>query len=122
LTLGGFALALATIGMFGVFAYAVRQRTREIGVRMALGAQPSAIVRLVVGGHTRAVIVGLAAGAFGALAASMVLRSRLHGVSPFDPIAYLEVAAILAAAGLAASYLPARHAVRVDPVIALRWE
>jgi predicted permease len=122
LTLGGFALALATIGMFGVFAYAVRQRTREIGVRMALGAQPSAIVRLVVGGHTRAVIVGLAAGAFGALAASMVLRSRLHGVSPFDPIAYLEVAAILAAAGLAASYLPARHAVRVDPVIALRCE
>jgi uncharacterized membrane protein len=120
--LGAFALALATVGMFGVFAYAVRQRTREIGIRMALGAQPSAVVRLVLAGHSRAVAVGLVVGLLGAVASSVVMRSRLHGLSPFDPVAYLGVAALLAAAGLAASYLPARRAVRVDPVVALRYE
>jgi putative ABC transport system permease protein len=120
--LGGFALALATVGMFGVFAYAVRQRTREIGIRMALGAQPSAVVRLVLAGHSRAVAAGLVAGLFGAVVSSVVLRSRLHGLSPFDPVAYLSVAVLLAAAGLAASYVPARRAVRVDPVVALRYE
>jgi predicted permease len=120
--LGGFALALATVGMFGVFAYAVRQRTREIGIRMALGAQPSAVVRLILTGHSRAVAAGLVVGLAGAVASSVVMRSRLHGLSPFDPVAYLGVAALLAAAGLAASYLPARRAVRVDPVVALRYE
>ena len=120
--LGGFALALATVGMFGVFAYAVRQRTREIGIRMALGAQPSAVVRLVLAGHSRAVAAGLVAGLFGAVASSIVLRNRLHGLSPFDPVAYLGVAVLLAAAGFAASYVPARRAVRVDPVVALRYE
>jgi predicted permease len=120
--LGGFALALATVGMFGVFAYAVRQRTREIGIRMALGAQPSAVVRLVLAGHSRAVAAGLVAGLFGAVASSVVLRNRLHGLSPFDPVAYLGVAVLLAAAGFAASYVPARRAVRVEPVVALRYE
>jgi hypothetical protein len=120
--LGAFALALATVGMFGVFAYAVRQRTREIGIRMALGAQPSAVVRLVLAGHSRAVAAGLAVGLLGAVASSVVMRSRLHGLSPFDPVAYLGVAALLAAAGLTASYVPARRAVRVDPVVALRYE
>jgi predicted permease len=120
--LGAFALVLATVGMFGVFAYAVRQRTREIGIRMALGAQPSEVVRLVLAGHSRAVAAGLVAGLLGAVASSVVMRSRLHGLSPFDPVAYLGVAALLAAAGLAASYLPARRAVRVDPVVALRYE
>jgi len=120
--LGGFALALATIGMFGVFACAVRQRTREIGIRMALGAQPSAVVRLVLAGHSRAVTAGLILGFFGAIASSIVMRSRLHGLSPFDPVSYLGVAVLLAAAGLAASYVPARRATRVDPVVALRYE
>jgi uncharacterized membrane protein len=120
--LGAFALALATVGMFGVFAYAVRQRTREIGIRMALGAQPSAVVRLILTGHSRAVLAGLLAGLFGAIAASIILRSRLHGLSPFDPVAYLGVAAVLTVAGLAASYVPARRATRVDPVVALRYE
>ena len=120
--LGAFALVLATVGMFGVFAYAVRQRTREIGIRMALGAEPSAVVRLVLAGHSRAVVAGLAVGLLGALAASIVLRSRLHGVSPFDPIAYGTVAVILTIAGLAASYVPARRATRIDPVVALRNE
>jgi putative ABC transport system permease protein len=120
--LGAFALGLATIGMFGVFAYAVRQRTREIGIRMALGAQPAAVVRLILTGHSRAVLAGLLVGLFGAIAASMIMRSRLHGLSPFDPVAYLGVAAVLTVAGLAASYGPARRATRVDPVVALRYE
>ena len=88
--LGAFALALASVGMFGVFAYAVQQRTREIGVRMALGAQPAAVVRLVVAGHSRAVLIGIAAGLVGALAASIGLRSRLFGLSPLDPLTYAE--------------------------------
>jgi predicted permease len=120
--LGGFALALATVGMFGVFAYAVRQRTREIGMRMALGARPSAIVRLILLGHSRVVLVGLAVGLFAAVAISIVLRSSLPGVGRFDALVYVGVGLLLAAAGLAASYLPARRATRVDPVIALRCE
>jgi predicted permease len=120
--LGSFALALATVGMFGVFAYAVRQRTREIGIRMALGAQPGDVVRLILAGHSRAVLVGLLVGLLGAVAASQVLRGFLYGLSPFDPIAYLGVAALLAAAGLAASYVPARRATRIDPIAALRCD
>lgn len=108
--------------MFGVFAYAVRQRTREIGIRMALGAPPSAVVRLVLAGHSRAMLAGLGIGVLGALASSLILRSRLHGVGPFDPVAYLSVAATLAVAGLAASYVPVRRAARVDPVVALRYD
>jgi predicted permease len=120
--LGLFALVLATVGLSGVFGYAVSQRTREIGIRLALGAQPSAVVRLILGGHSRAVLVGLAIGLLGALAASAVLGNRLHGVSPLDPLTYLGVSAILTVAGLSATYLPARRAVRVDPVDALRHE
>lgn len=120
--LGAFALVLATVGMFGVFAYAVRQRTREIGIRMALGAERSAVVRLVLLGHSRAVLIGLGAGLLGALAASQILRSRLHGLSPFDPLAYAGVAVLLACAGLLATYVPTRRATRIDPVVALRTE
>jgi predicted permease len=120
--LGLFALILATVGMAGVFAYAVHQRTREIGIRIALGARPKQVVRLVLGGSSRAVVIGLAAGLAIALPASRLLRSELYGVSPLDPVAYLSVAVILAIAGLAASYAPARRATRVDPVTALRHE
>jgi putative ABC transport system permease protein len=120
--LGVFALALATVGMFGVFAYAVRQRTREIGIRMALGAQSADVIRLIVGGHSRAVLIGLTVGLLGAVAASQAMRSFLRGVSPFDPVAYLGVTALLTCAGLAASYVPARRATRVDPIAALRCE
>jgi hypothetical protein len=120
--LGAFALLLSTVGLSGVFAYAVRQRTREIGVRLALGAQPIAIVRLILAGASRAVAVGLGLGLIGAVTSSIVLRSRLYGMSPFDPIAYGGVVLILAVAGLAASYVPARRASLIDPLVALRCE
>jgi putative ABC transport system permease protein len=120
--LGVFALALATVGMFGVFAYAVRQRTREIGIRMALGAQRSDVVRLILAEHSRAVVIGLLAGLAGAVASTQLLGRFLYGMSPFDPLAYLGVAFVLACAGLFASYVPARRATRVDPLEALRYE
>jgi putative ABC transport system permease protein len=120
--LGLLALGLASIGMSGVFAYMVRQRTREIGLRMALGAHPAQVVRLVLAANLRAVGWGLAVGLAGAFAATRLLRSMMNGVNPFDPLAYAGVFALLVAAAAAASALPARRAARVDPVTALRWE
>jgi predicted permease len=120
--LGVFALILATVGMSGVFAYMVQQRTKEIGIRMALGARPAQVVRLVLGGSSRAVIIGLGVGLAIALLGSRLMQNLLYGVSPLDPIAYLAVAGILAAAGIAASYAPACRATRVDPLQALRHE
>jgi predicted permease len=119
-TLGLFALALTTVGVSGVFAYAVRQRRREIGVRMALGAPPSAIVHLILSRHARALGVGLALGLAGSVAASMILRYRLHGVSPFDPATYLSVATLLVICGMAAGFVPARRATRINPLETLR--
>jgi len=118
--LGLFGLGLATVGMFGVFGYVVRQRTREIGIRIALGARSSEIIRLVLTGSSRPVIVGLIVGILGALGASQVLRSELYGVSPLDPLTYGGVALLLSAAAMAASYLPARRAARLNPTQALR--
>src|SRR5579863_294994 len=114
--LGVFALILATVGMSGVFAYVVQQRTKEIGIRIALGARPEQVVRLVLASSSRAVIVGLGIGIPFALVASRLMRDVLYGVNPLDPIAYLSVAGILAIAGIAASYAPARRATRVDPL------
>jgi ABC-type antimicrobial peptide transport system permease subunit len=106
--------------MFGAFAYAVRQRTREIGIRIALGAPSAAVVRSVLAGSSRALAWGLVAGVFGALAASRLLRSVLYGLSPLDPVTYGVVALILAASVLVASYVPARRAATIDPIKALR--
>jgi hypothetical protein len=119
--LGLFALVLATIGMFGVFAYAVRQRTREIGIRLALGAQPRAVVRLILLWHSRLVVAGLICGLIGAAVSSVVLRSSL-AVGQFNPIVCVAVGLMLGCAGLAASYVPARRATEIDPVRALRCE
>jgi len=120
--LGLLALGLAAIGLSGVFAYMVRQRTREIGVRMALGAQPRDAVRLVFTFSLRAVTVGLAIGLGGAAALSGVLASQLPGVRPLDLPAYGAVVVVLAAAAALAGLAPARRAARVDPATALRWE
>ena len=118
--LGLFGLGLATVGMFGVFGYVVRQRTREIGIRIALGARSSEIIRLVLTGSSRPVAAGLAVGIVGALGTSQMLRSELYGVSPLDPLTYGGVALLLGAAAMAASYLPARRAARLNPTQALR--
>jgi len=120
--LGGFALALAAVGMFGVFAYAVQQRTKEIGLRMALGAHPMQVIRLVLGGNSRAVCIGMAVGMIGAAAGARLLQGLLYGVSPLDPRTYAEVALVLGLTALAASFLPARRAARIDPMTALRHE
>jgi putative ABC transport system permease protein len=118
--LGFFGLVLATVGMFGVFGFVVRQRTREIGIRIALGARAAEIIRLVVAGSSRPVVAGLAVGLLGALGASQALRSKLYGVSPLDPLTYAGVALLLSVAAMAASYVPVRRAVRLDPTQALR--
>jgi putative ABC transport system permease protein len=118
--LGLFAIALASVGMFGVFAYAVQQRTREIGVRIAIGAPPAAIVRLILAGHSRAVVIGVIAGLAGALASSVVLRAKLFGLSPLDPVTYAGVGVLLICCALAATYVPVRRATRVSAAVALR--
>jgi predicted permease len=120
--LGIFALALATIGMFGVFAYAVQQRTKEIGIRMALGGRPVQVIRLVLGDSSRAAAVGLAAGLAGAVSASRLTVRFLYGVSPMDARAYLSAGIVLVIAALVASYVPARRVTRIDPMSALRHE
>jgi putative ABC transport system permease protein len=116
------ALILAAIGIYGVLAYSVAQRTREIGVRMALGARETAVLSMVVRQGMRVVLTGIAIGVAGALVLTRVLTSLLYGVSATDPVTFIAVAGMLAAVALLASYLPARRAARVDPLVALRAE
>ena len=120
--LGIFAVTLAGVGVFGVFRYVVQQRTREIGIRMALGARPRQLVAFVVVSGGRALAIGLAIGLAGAFGASAILRGSLHGLSALDPGAYFGAASILALTGIVAVYLPARRATRVEPTTALRCE
>lgn len=122
-SLGFLALALACIGIYGVVAYSVQQRTREIGIRMALGAQQSQVLGLVLRQNLRAVATGTVLGMTGAAILSRVLTTKfLYGISPLDPIVFAAVSVLLIAAALLASYLPAKRAVAVDPLIALRYE
>ena len=114
------ALLLAAVGLFGVLSYCVLQRSREIGVRLALGARASQVTRMVVGSALRLVGLGLAMGVIGALAAVQVLRSQLFGVTPTDPLTIGSVAAVLVVTALVASYLPARRASSLDPGTVLR--
>jgi hypothetical protein len=120
--LGLLALAIASVGISGVFAYVVGQRTREIGVRMALGAQPSQIVGLVLRSSASALICGLAFGIAGAAGVSLLLAHGVPGLRPADLLAYSAVLLVLSAAVALASAVPARRATRIDPVRALRWE
>ena len=116
------ALVLAAIGIYGVLAYTVRLRVREIGVRMALGADPGAVVRMIVGSGLGFVLAGVAAGVVGALMVTSVLRSLLYGIGPTDLATFVTVTLLLVGIPLLASWLPARRAAKVDPVVALRSE
>ena len=116
------ALTLAVIGVYGVIAYSVAQRVRELAIRTALGAQSSDVLRLVVGRGRALAAAGVAVGVPAALVLSRALGSLLYGVSPSDAWTYVTVAALLAIVAGLASYLPARRATRVDPALALRAE
>ena len=116
------ALLLAVIGVYGVVSYVVAERTREVGIRMALGARSSEVVRLFVGRGLRAIGVATATGLAAALAGARVLRAQLYGVSPTDLATFVAVPVILAAVAVLACWLPSRRAARVDPMVALRYE
>jgi len=116
----GIALLLAGIGLFGVVSYAVGLRTHEIGIRMALGAERSSVVRMVLGQGLRVVLIGLAAGVIIAVAIGPVFARLVYGVGTRDPIALLTGAGVLLMVALMASYFPARKAAKLDPVAALR--
>jgi putative ABC transport system permease protein len=114
------ALILAAVGLYGVVSYTVTMRTREIGVRMALGAEPSQVLRRVLKQGVWLTVAGLALGLVGALCISRLMASILYEVSPFDGISFATVGLLLGAIGLFACLIPARRATRIDPLVALR--
>jgi len=120
--LGGIGLILALVGVFGVVSFTVSQRTNEIGIRMAMGAAQSSILRMILRQGVWIISGGVAAGVLLALAISRLVANFIYGVSPYDPLTYVSVTAILGIVALLACYFPARRATRVDPMIALRYE
>jgi putative ABC transport system permease protein len=110
------------VGIYGVISYSVAQRTNEFGIRMAMGAGPRDVLRMVLGQGLLLGLIGVALGAAGALALTRLIRGLLFGISSFDPITFVVMAALLTAVTLAACWIPARRATRVDPMVALRYE
>jgi len=119
---GGLATLLAAIGLYGVMSYSVARRTREIGIRMALGAERRSVLWLILREVTAMVLIGIAVGVPVAFALGRVVQGQLFELSAQDPTALFAAAAILALVAVAAGYLPARRATRVDPMLALRYE
>jgi putative ABC transport system permease protein len=116
------ALLLASVGLYGVVSFGVSQRTQEVGVRMALGALPRDVLGLVLGGSARMLAVGILLGVPAAIGLAQVLRGSLYGISATDPVTFIAIPVLLSAVALVASWIPARRATRVDPVVALRAE
>jgi putative ABC transport system permease protein len=118
----GIALLLAAVGIYGVVSYSVVQRVREMAIRLALGASPGDLLKIVIGRMMLIVLVGLILGGGAALALTRVLASLLYDTSPTDPVTWVTAGALLATVALLACYIPARRAMRVDPMVALRYE
>src|SRR5262249_19507051 len=121
-TFAGLALLLAVVGIYGVVAYSVGQRTHEFGIRMALGAQPRQVLAMVVGQGLKTLAAGLGLGLAAAFALTRLMASLLYGIRPSDALTFALMAAILSVVAMLATYLPARRAAAVDPMVALRCE
>ena len=119
---GLLATLMAALGLYGVIAFSVARRTREIGIRIAMGASTEDILRLVLKDLAILVSAGIILGVAGALALSRLLASMLYAIKPADPLSYMAAILILGVASALASYMPARRATRIDPMTALRWE
>jgi putative ABC transport system permease protein len=118
----GLALIMASVGIYGVVSYVTSQRTHEMGIRMALGAERKTVMMMVVGQGLKLALMGVAVGIVGALVLSRFLTSLLYGVKPTDPLTFTAVSLVLIAVALLACYIPARRASKIDPMVALRYE
>jgi ABC-type antimicrobial peptide transport system permease subunit len=119
---GGLALLLSAIGLYGVLSYAVAQRTNEIGIRMALGAERGTVVRMVLRETALLIVIGLAVGVPASLASARLIQSKLFGLKAADPVTLAGAIGIIVVVAVASGYWPARRAAKVDPLIALRYE